>query len=134
MTEKLDRDGRSELHAAAAANDVETARALLDAGFDANLHDRQGFTPLHLAAQEWALEVASLLLQQGAEVDSLNMYGNTPLFVATGASRGRGELIALLRQYGADPLKENTSGQTPVGFARLIGNYDVAQFFNDVAV
>ncbi|MDQ3641611.1 MAG: ankyrin repeat domain-containing protein, partial [Actinomycetota bacterium] len=100
----LGRDGRSQLHAAAAANDVERARALLDDGADVNLHDRLGFTPLHFAAQEWALEVASLLLENGAEVDSLNMYGNSPLFVATVASRGRGELIELLRRCGADPL------------------------------
>lgn len=134
MNEKLDRDGRSQLHAAAASNDIESARALLADGADVNLHDRLGFTPLHFAAQEWAVEVASLLLENGAEVESLNMYGNTPLFVATVASRGRGDLIELLRRYGADPLRENTSGQTPVGLARLIANYDVAQFFDDVAV
>jgi ankyrin repeat protein len=48
-------------------------------------------------------------------------------------SRGRGDLIELLRANGADPRVANSSGQTPVGLARLIGNFDVAQFFADVA-
>ncbi len=72
-----------------------------------------------------------LALERGAEVDPVNAYGNTPLFVATVSSRGRGELIDLLLRYGADPTRANASGQTPVGLARLIGNYDVARFFED---
>jgi hypothetical protein len=38
-------------------------------------------------------------------------------------SRGLGELIRLLRRHGADPRQPNNTGQTPVGTARLIGNY-----------
>jgi hypothetical protein len=48
------------------------------------------------------------------------------------ARRGRGELIQLLRRHGADPWRPNNTGQTPVGTARLIGNYDIAQFFADL--
>ncbi|HZM82946.1 MAG TPA: ankyrin repeat domain-containing protein [Candidatus Limnocylindrales bacterium] len=62
----------------------------------------------------------------------MNKFGNTPLFVAVFNSQGRGDLIQLLRGAGADPFKQNSSGQTPVGLARLIANYDVAQFFVDL--
>jgi ankyrin repeat protein len=96
------------------------------------LGDRLGFTPLHFAAQEHAAEVAELLLENGAEVDSSNSFGNTPLFAAVFNSRGRGELIELLRSRGADPHRANDAGQTPLGLARLIGNYDVAQYFADL--
>ncbi len=41
-------------------------------------------------------------------------------------------MIRLLRRYGADANKVNNHGQTSVGLARLIGNYDVAQFFDDL--
>ena len=41
-------------------------------------------------------------------------------------------MITLLRERGADPRLANKSGQTPVGLARLIGNYDVARFFADL--
>ena len=73
-----------------------------------------------------------MLLDGGAAVDQPNAFGNTPLLVAVFNSRGEGDLIRLLRERGADPLIANTSGQTPVGLARLIGNYDVAQFFSDL--
>jgi ankyrin repeat protein len=125
----IDRDGRSPLHAAAHANDAARVAELVAAGTDVNLQDKLGFTPLHLAAQEYALSAAKLLLDAGAEVDVANMHGNSALFVATFNSRGRGEMIRLLREHGADPERVNRHGQTPRGLAELIGNYDVKQFF-----
>jgi uncharacterized protein len=129
----MDAAGRNELHYAALANDLSAADARLAAGDDPNQADEEGFTPLHFAAQERAVEVARLLLDRGAEVDAVNSYGNTPLFTAVFNSRGDGSVIELLRASGADPLRENLSGQTPVGLARLINNYDVARFFADLA-
>jgi len=76
--------------------------------------------------------VARLLLDSGANVDPMNMHGNTPLFTAVLDSRGDGSVIELLRTRGADAFRENLQGQTPVGLARLIGNYDVARFFADL--
>jgi len=133
MTEEVDRDGRSALHHAAFHNDLTSAKRLLDEGADVNLSDRIGLTPLHMAAQQWAIETAAELLAGGAEIESTNKYGNTPLFVAVSASKGRGEMIELLRSHGADPLHVNNAGQTPVGYARLVANYDIAQYFKDVA-
>ena len=132
MTTKFDRDGRLPLHYAALENDVAEVHARLAVGDDPNLGDRKGFTPLHLAAQQGSLDAARVLLDHCAEVDSVDKSGNTPLFVAVFNSRGRGELIALFRERGADPLRPNDSGQTPTGLARLIGNFEVARFFADV--
>lgn len=128
----VDRKGRSGLHYSTLEGAVDQARALLAAGQDPNLGDRDGFVPLHLAAQQRNVEVAEVLLDAGAVVDVVNKYGNTPLFVAVFNSQGRGNAIQLLRRRGADPRKVNDSGQTPVGLARLIANYDVKQFFEDV--
>ena len=127
--DKADKYGRVPLHYAAR---YEEAAARLDAGDDPNQADRDGFTPLHFAAQRGSLEVLRLLLDRGAEVDARNRFGNTPLFVAVFNSQGRGDLIALLRERGADPLRANHSGQTPLGLARLIANYDVAKYFDDL--
>lgn len=127
-----DEMGRSRLHYAALENDLGEAAARLDRGDAATQPDHQGSTPLHLAAQENSIEVARLLLQRGALVDARNGSGNTPLFVAVFNSRGRGEMIQLLRAHGADPWKRNDAGQSPVELARLIGNYDVAQHFADL--
>ncbi|SFW91837.1 ankyrin repeat domain-containing protein [Amycolatopsis australiensis] len=128
----VDRQGRSELHYSALEGTADQARALLAAGQDPNSGDRDGFVPLHLAAQQGNVAVAEVLLEAGATVDAVNKYGNTPLFVAAFHSRGRGEVIRLLRRHGADPNRVNGSGQTPAGLARLIANYDVRQFFEDV--
>jgi hypothetical protein len=84
---------------------------------------RQGFTLLHLASQEHALAAAAALLNLGATVDPINSFGNTPLFVAVFNSRGRPEIIELMRSRGADPLHQNATGQTPAALAILIGNY-----------
>ena len=123
---------RSPLHDAAMDDNVSVMEALLAGGESPDVQDWQGFTPLHFAAQQYSLSVAAMLLDAGASVDVENSFGNTPLFVAVFNSNGRGGLIRLLRSYGADPLHVNTSGQTPVGLARLIANSDVAQFFMDV--
>ncbi|MEA5453864.1 ankyrin repeat domain-containing protein [Sinomonas sp. JGH33] len=129
---RMDPAGRSPLHYAALENDAEAIARLLAAGTSPDVADRQGFTPLHLAAQEFAPAAAAALIDAEATVDAANAFGNTPLWVAVFNSKGRGELIGLLRSRGADPLHVNASGQTPVGLARLIGNYDVAQYFHDV--
>jgi ankyrin repeat protein len=127
-----DPEHRTPLHYAALQNNRELLEALIGNGADPDAKDRLGFTPLHLAAQEWAVDAAKSLLDHGASVDPSNIYGNTPLFVAVFSSRGRAEIIDLLRRYGADPTKVNVSGQNPVGLARLIGSYDVARFFTDI--
>jgi ankyrin repeat protein len=91
-----------------------------------------GSAPLHFAAQEDAAEACRALLEAGASVDAVNAFGNTPLFPAVFNCRGRGDVIEILRAYGADPTHVNNAGQTPVGLARLIANYDVARFFTDI--
>jgi hypothetical protein len=127
-------DGWTPLHQAALINDVERATALLDVGADPNAFDRDRTTPLHIAAQSWSLGVAELLLSRGAVVDPPDVYGKTPLAVAVMSSKGRGDLIQLLRAHQADPYLANHYGQTPVGTARLIANYDIAQYFADLPV
>ncbi|MFF3920174.1 ankyrin repeat domain-containing protein [Streptomyces sp. NPDC001852] len=127
-----DRQGRTPLHAAALRGDLSGVEQLITAGADPNAADDNGFTPLHLAAQEGQLAAARLLLDAGAEVDRQNRFGNTALFVAVFNSRGRGDVISLLREHGADPMAINASGQTPLGLARLIANFDVAQYFGDL--
>jgi uncharacterized protein len=124
--------GRTALHAAAGRGDLSEVSRSIASGADPGAADADGFTPLHLAAGQFHVDVAAALLKAGADVNRRNRFGNGPLFVAVFNSRGRGEMIKLLRSSGADPLAANASGQTPVGLARLIANYDVAQFFADL--
>ena len=129
---KTDREGRTELHYAAIEGQLDRVRSLLADGFDASAPDKTGWTSLHCAAQRLALEIAKLLVQHGADVNAQDTYGNTPLFREVFASRGKGEIIDFLRQAGADPMRQNRHGVSPLSLARSIGNYDVAQFFSDL--
>jgi ankyrin repeat protein len=128
----LDRQGRSALHYASAEGDVTGVRALIAGGEDVSLADSSGMTPLHFAAQERQLEVAGELLAAGATVDAQDEHGNAPLFTAVFNAKGDGALINLLRTAGADPWLVNRHGQSPVGLARLIGNYDTRRWFDDL--
>ena len=132
MTTPTDRDGRTALHYAVIENDVPEIRRLLAVGVVPGAADKAGWTPLHFAAQECFAEAARLLIQYGASVDAQDNHGNTPLAKAVFYSQGRGELIRLLRESGADFQLENKHGVSPVKLARTIGNYDVRQFFSDV--
>ena len=130
--ESPDKDGRSELHYAALENDVNRARKLISAGADVNAQDKGGWTPLHSAAQGNSFDTAVLLLESGAKIDLQDGHGNTPLFRAVFSYKNDGRVIELLRKHGADAFSKNRHGQTPIGLARLIANYDVAKFFADL--
>ena len=129
---KLDEFGRSELHYAARDGNHKLAQSLIARGADVNLADKNGWTPLHFAAQAQSPEVAAQLLDAGAQADPKDVHGNTPLFKAVFECNDGGDTIKLLRARGANPLSENKHGQTPVGLARLIANYNVKQFFEDL--
>ena len=106
-----DKGGRTPLHYAALANDTDAVNQLLAEGANPDAPDRLDFTPLHFAAQEGAIAAAEMLLAARAQVDAPNNYGNTPLATAVFNSRGRGELIQLLRRHGADPRHPTTLGR-----------------------
>ncbi len=129
----LDPDGRTPLIAAAIDSKLEAARILIAAGADVDFQDPGGWSALHFAAQSGSAEMVRLLLDASATVDPRDSDGNTPLWRATFESRGEGRLIRLLLEHGADPNRENDSGVSPAGLARSIANFDVAQFFPEVA-
>jgi ankyrin repeat protein len=129
----LDEFRRSELHYAARDGDVEKVRGELAAGAEVNAADVNGWTPLHFAAQAQAAPVVQLLLQRGADVHATDAHGNTPLSRAVFAYTNDPATIAALRAAGADPLKKNKHGVSPVSLARTIANYDVAKCFADIA-
>ncbi len=90
--------------------------------------DRLGWTPLHFAAQRHFVPIASALLAAGAPVDSADGHGNTPLSNAVFESRGRGEMITLIREHGADIHRRNAHGVSPSELAARIANYDVRRW------
>ncbi len=120
--------GLSALTFAAREGDLESARALLDAGADVNQVTEYGWTPLLTAINNRNYQVASMLLDRGADPNIANKGGWTPLYLATDNRNIEGgdypvpkpdmdhlEIIAKLLQKGANPnarVKENTLTRT----------------------
>lgn len=82
------------LHSAVAADNTETARALLAAGADANARQGGGFTPLHGAAQNGNRELVEALLANGADPAATSDEGKSAVDFA--AEKGHDQLAALL--------------------------------------
>ena len=129
-TEELDRDGRTPLFYPARDGEVAIALELLGHGANPNAQDKNLETPLHFAARNHRTQIAEVLLQHGAQIDVQDLYGNTALWRAVYESRGRGEMIRILRAHGADKNLQNKSAVSPEKLARTIANYDVMQFFD----
>lgn len=116
-------NGRTLLHLAAHAGNLEVATWLLDHGADVHAAndcvscDDAGQTPLHDALEFRDDEMSALLLDRGAAVGAVAGDGRTALHVA-GARKRLGGAFVLCR-YGADPAVTDASGQTPYDLARL---------------
>jgi ankyrin repeat protein len=128
----VDRYGRTPLHHAVSDGDLVRLKELLGSGADPNSPDDDGWTPLHFAAMNGIPDAVILLLEAGAAVDPRDSHGNTPLWRAVFESRGKGEIIKLLRTAGANPYIKNEHAISPLSLARTIANFNVRQFFEDL--
>jgi ankyrin repeat protein len=83
---------------------------------------------LHFSCQNQSIEMTKFLIDKGSEINVIDTHGNTPLARAVFSSRGRGEVIKLLLDAGADKTKKNNHGISPLDLAKSIANYDIAKF------
>ena len=120
--------GLTPLVFAAREGDIESARALLDAGADVNQVTEYGWTPLLTAVNNRNYQLAQLLIERGADVNRANKGGWTPLYLATDNRNIEGgdypvpkpdmdhlEIIKLMLEKGANPnlrIKDNTLTRT----------------------
>jgi ankyrin repeat protein len=125
-----DRDERTPLFQAVVTGRVDLVLELVRSGAQVNAKDRDGRTPLHVAAIQCQIDTAKALVEAGATVDARDKNGNTPLSNAVFYSKGRGELIHLLRKNGANPDAANNHGVSPRKLAETIANFDVRRFLD----
>jgi uncharacterized protein len=120
--------GLTALVFAAREGDIESARALLDAGANVDQTTEYGWTPLLTAINNRNYHLAALLIERGADVNLPNKGGWTPLYLATDNRNIEGgdypvpkpdrdhlEIIRLLLDKGANPnmqVKDNTLTRT----------------------
>ena len=99
------------LSAAARVGDLDSMRALLDAGADPNVAGVGGtrWPPIMHAVHRRQLDAARLLLEHGAD-PNLSPRGYTALMMA--AADPDPAMVTLLLDYGADPYAEGPGGMT----------------------
>ncbi|KAJ8010691.1 hypothetical protein DPEC_G00077750 [Dallia pectoralis] len=96
---------------AAARNDLEEVRELLNAGVSPDLYNEDGLTGLHQCCIDDFVEVVQCLLDAGANVNACDSELWTPLHAA--ATCGHTGLVQVLVQSGADLLAVNADGNMP---------------------
>jgi hypothetical protein len=117
--------GDTALHVAAAAYQVETARALIAERADLGARNRRGATPLHYAADggpglpRWnpraQAAIIACLIEAGADPNAADLGGTTPLHRAV---RNRcAAAVAALLDGGADARRRNKRGSTAMQIA-----------------
>ena len=120
--------GLTPLIFAAREGDLESTKALLDAGAKIDQTSEYGWTPLLTAVNNRNYRVASYLLEKGANPNLANKGGWTPLYLATDNRNIEGgdypvpkpdldhlEIIKQLLEKGANPnarVKDNTLTRT----------------------
>jgi ankyrin repeat protein len=117
-----DEDERTGIFSAVLGNSVGLLGLLLESGADPNAQDRDGWSALHFVAQEHLTEMAHILLGRGANPNLRDNEGNTPLWRAVQASRGRTELVGVLRAAGAKDDLANSAGETPRELDERLGH------------
>ena len=116
---KLDtRDLNNALDWAAAGDDPNTVRALLNAGASAKWKSESGYTALMAAINNRRIVNAKILLDAGADVNArLPKDGDTPLTLPWYYKRDASEAVLWLLSKGADPNAANSVGRSALMLA-----------------
>ncbi|XP_072888763.1 uveal autoantigen with coiled-coil domains and ankyrin repeats isoform X2 [Hemitrygon akajei] len=109
---KLDVEGRSAFHVAAAKGDVPCINAMLSHGVDVAATDAAGRSVLHLAAKNGQSLCLQRLLQQDCPVDTIDHEGKSALHDA--AVAGCASCVKLLLDHGAVVNVKDQDGGTPL--------------------
>ena len=126
---ELGKGRAAELRQAAAENDAEKAKRLINNGAKVNARDESGATPLYWAAENNAAAVAKLLIDNGADVHAENIGGTMPLHRA--AYYNATEVAKLLIDNGAAVNAKTKRGYTPLHFAMKHNRAEVAKLLID---
>ncbi|XP_029941045.1 ankycorbin isoform X3 [Salarias fasciatus] len=126
---KLDSEGRSALHAAAARGQTECLSVILAHGADLSVTDLAGFNSLHLAAKNNHLECCRKLIQSKCPIDALDSSGKTALHHA--AASGNIQIVQLLCELKSPINLKDTEGFTPLLLSAKHGHAEVCSALLD---
>ncbi|MBN2446205.1 MAG: ankyrin repeat domain-containing protein, partial [Phycisphaerae bacterium] len=149
-----DRQGNTPLHFAADSGRADAAIVLLKAGADVNARGSSRWTPLLMAARQGRTAVAEVLVKAGARLTTGGDGGATPLWWAAtwghpetvaflidsgakladepgilhaAAEQGKGEVVEVLLEKGADIDALDEKGRTALQAAAAAGQDEVVR-------
>ncbi|XP_036973131.1 ankycorbin isoform X2 [Acanthopagrus latus] len=109
---KLDSEGKSALHVAAARGQTDCLSVILAHGADLSITDAAGYNPLHLAAKNNHTECCKKLIQNKLPIDATDSSGKTALHHA--AAGGNIQAVQLLCELKSPINMKDADGLTPL--------------------
>ncbi|XP_068429655.1 ankycorbin [Clinocottus analis] len=109
---KLDGEGKSALHVAAARGQTDCLSVILAHGADLSITDAAGFNPLHLAAKNNHTECCKKLIQSKCPIDAVDSSGKAALHHA--AASGNIQTVQLLCELKSPINLKDADGLTPL--------------------
>ncbi|KAK5851934.1 hypothetical protein PBY51_023447 [Eleginops maclovinus] len=109
---KLDNEGKSALHVAAARGHTDCLSVILAHGADLSITDAAGLNPLHLAAKNNHIECCKKLIQSKCPIDAVDTSGKAALHHA--AASGNIQTVQLLCELKSPISLKDADGLTPL--------------------
>lgn len=126
----LTKDGNTALYWAAACDENELVRLLIEAGATVEAEQpKDGYTSLHIAAEHGNREIVELLLNAGGKsvLNKFDEISRTPLIWAV--KKGHFEIALMLIEAGADvnAFDESRIGNTALREIADTGSYQIIE-------
>ena len=121
IDERSSATGHTLLTEAASRGHLPIVRMLLkDFGADPNIPTLLGASsPLHLAVIGSHRQIAAMLIIHGADLEAADRYGSCPIHFVSNV-----KILRLLLKHGANILKKNKAGLTPLQYYLQCTNPD----------
>nr|XP_019937951.1 PREDICTED: ankycorbin isoform X1 [Paralichthys olivaceus]XP_019937952.1 PREDICTED: ankycorbin isoform X1 [Paralichthys olivaceus] len=126
---KLDSEGKSALHVAAARGQTDCLSVILSHGADLSVTDAAGFNPLHLAAKNNHTECCKKLIQSKCPIDAVDSSGKTALHHA--AASGNIQTVQLLCELRCPINLKDADGFTSLMLAAKHAHAEVCSTLLD---
>ncbi|KAM9338489.1 ankycorbin [Symphorus nematophorus] len=126
---KLDSEGKSALHVAAARGQTDCLAVILAHGADLSITDAAGFNPLHLAAKNNHIECCKKLIQSKCPIDATDSTGKAALHHA--AVSGNIQTVQLLCELKSPINLKDADGLTPLLLAAKHAHTEVCSTLLD---
>ncbi|KAI3362349.1 hypothetical protein L3Q82_012649, partial [Scortum barcoo] len=126
---KLDSEGKSALHVAAARGQTDCLSIILAHGADLSITDAAGLNPLHLAARNNYIECCKKLIQSKCPTDAVDSSGKAALHHA--AASGNIQIVQLLCELKSPINLKDADGLTPLLLSAKHGHVEVCSILLD---